>query len=81
MGVPTLVVGYSVKARGIARDLFGTETNFVLAVQNIKQEDDLVNSYLFLEKNNEKIHKQLQDKMYLYRKYQGEYKRSIAEKI
>lgn len=81
MGVPTLVVGYSVKARGIARDLFGTETNFVLAVQNIKQEDNLVNSYLFLEKNNEKIHKQLQDKMYLYRKYQGEYKRSIAEKI
>ena len=28
--VPTLVVGYSVKARGIARDLFGTEEGYVL---------------------------------------------------
>ena len=25
MGIPTLVVGYSVKARGIARDLLGGE--------------------------------------------------------
>ena len=32
-GVPTLVAGYSVKARGIARDLFGTEDGHVLPVQ------------------------------------------------
>lgn len=35
--VPTLVVGYSVKARGIARDLFGTEDHYVLPVQNLAE--------------------------------------------
>ena len=29
-GVPTLVVGYSVKAKGIAKDLFGTYDNLSL---------------------------------------------------
>ena len=37
--VPTLVVGYSVKARGIARDLFGTEKNYVLPVQLLRKEE------------------------------------------
>lgn len=40
-GVPTLVVGYSVKARGIARDLFGTEDGYVLPVQQLKESDEL----------------------------------------
>ena len=31
--VPTLAVGYSIKARGIARDIFGTEDNYVVPVQ------------------------------------------------
>ena len=31
--VPTLVVGYSVKARGIARDIFGDEKHYVIPVQ------------------------------------------------
>lgn len=31
--VPTLVVGYSVKSRGIARDLFGSEEHYVIPVQ------------------------------------------------
>ena len=34
--VPTLVVGYSVKARGIARDIFGTEDRYVLPVQSLQ---------------------------------------------
>ncbi len=33
--VPTLVVGYSVKARGIARDIFGDEEHYVLPVQSL----------------------------------------------
>ena len=40
-GVPTLVVGYSVKAKGIAKDLFGTEENYVLPVQALKEENNL----------------------------------------
>lgn len=34
-GVPTLVLGYSVKARGIARDLFGSEDEYVIPVQRL----------------------------------------------
>lgn len=44
-GVPTLVVGYSVKARGIARDLFGTEDGYVLPVQNLKEESELLTAF------------------------------------
>ena len=44
-GVPTLVVGYSVKAKGIARDLFGTESNYVLPVQSIEDPGMLVNAF------------------------------------
>ena len=43
--VPTLVVGYSVKSRGIAQDLFGTEEGYVLPVQKIGSEDDLKLSF------------------------------------
>lgn len=35
--VPTLVVGYSIKARGIAKDLFGTDEGYVLPVQALAQ--------------------------------------------
>ena len=44
-GVPTLVVSYSVKARGIARDLFGTEDGYVLPVQNLKEENELLTAF------------------------------------
>lgn len=44
--VPTLVVGYSVKAQGIAKDLFGKVEDYVLPVQNLKQPNDLVDAFL-----------------------------------
>lgn len=44
-GVPTLVVGYSVKARGIALDLFGTEDGYVLPVQQLKESDELTQAF------------------------------------
>lgn len=46
--VPTLVVGYSVKARGIARDLFGTEDGYVLPVQQLTQPDQLTKAFAWL---------------------------------
>lgn len=46
--VPTLVVGYSVKARGIAKDIFGTEENYVIPVQSLQEEDDLTNGFRWL---------------------------------
>lgn len=41
-GVPTLVIGYSVKARGIAKDIFGTENDYIIPVQKLNSEEDLV---------------------------------------
>ena len=49
--VPTLVVGYSIKARGIAKDLFGTDEGYVLPVQALAQKEDLVNAFDWLYKN------------------------------
>lgn len=56
--VPTLVVGYSVKACGIAKDIFGTYENYVLPVQNLKKENEIVNSFknLMIKENKIKEH-------------------------
>ncbi len=58
-GVPTLVAGYSVKARGIARDLFGTEENYVLPVQNLKKKDDLTKGFQWLFSHEKEIREKL----------------------
>lgn len=43
--VPTLVIGYSVKARGIARDLFGDEAGHLIPVQELGGETELIAAY------------------------------------
>ena len=58
--VPTLVVGYSVKARGIARDLFGTEENYVVPVQSLQDKEDLVNSFRWLLSREREIRNHLE---------------------
>lgn len=65
--VPTLVVGYSVKARGIAKDLFGTYENYVLPVQNLKSDEDLIKSFKFIENNQENIKNILTKKIEEYK--------------
>lgn len=57
--VPTLVVGYSVKARGIAKDLFGTYENYVLPVQELKKENDLLDSFKWIYNNESGIKERL----------------------
>ena len=61
--VPTIVVGYSVKARGIAKDIFGTYENYVLPVQNLYYEQDLCNQFLWLVKEEKQIKDYLKKKM------------------
>lgn len=61
--VPTIVVGYSVKARGIAKDIFGTYENYVLPVQNLHYEQDLCNQFLWLVKEEKQIKDYLKKKM------------------
>lgn len=59
--VPTLVVGYSVKARGIARDLFGTEDNYVLPVQSLSADNQLTDAFIKLYRNENAIRTHLQN--------------------
>lgn len=53
--VPTLVVGYSVKARGIAQDIFGTDKGYVIPVQTLEKEDDLTLAFQFIVNNEDVI--------------------------
>ncbi len=65
--VPTLVVGYSVKARGIARDLFGTEKNYVIPVQSLENPEDLVKGFQWLSDHENDIKKKLEEIMPAYK--------------
>ena len=49
--VPTLVLGYSVKSIGIAKDLFGDSEHYVLPVQNLNSNDDLTQAFKWIVKN------------------------------
>ena len=65
--VPTLVIGYSVKAKGIAKDIFGTYKNYVLPVQSLKNKDDLINGFDWLKNNEDSIRQHLKNFMPSYR--------------
>ena len=59
--VPTLVIGYSVKSEGIARDLFGTEKGLVVPIQNMTDKSELTLAFKDLMKNEEKYRRRLCD--------------------
>lgn len=53
--VPTLVLGYSVKAKGIAKDIFGTSDGYVVSTQELKEPDTLLNAFKFIYSNEDTI--------------------------
>lgn len=61
--VPTLVVGYSVKAAGIAQDLFGSTDHYVLPVQSLKDPQDLIQGFQWLMEQEDSIREHLQRKI------------------
>lgn len=61
-GVPTFALGYSVKARGIAADLFGNE-NYVLDSSAIKSENDFINALSILMRDEDEIKNTLMKKI------------------
>ena len=65
--VPTLVVGYSVKAKGIAQDIFGSYKNYVLPVQSLTKDDELVAAFKWLQENETSIKKHLESVMPSYK--------------
>ncbi|WP_246578202.1 polysaccharide pyruvyl transferase family protein [Clostridium frigoris] len=64
--VPTLVVGYSVKAKGIAKDIFGTYENYVIPVQAFTNEDNLTKSFQWIFDHENEIRTHLQEFMPSY---------------
>lgn len=57
--VPTLVVGYSVKAKGIAKDLFGSWESKVIDISTLKSDCDLLNFFRKLEQDEELVKEHL----------------------
>lgn len=67
MGVPTLVTGYSVKAKGIAQELFGTDKNYVIPVQEFQTKDDLTKAFIWLQEQEKNIKERLVNIMPKYK--------------
>ena len=65
--VPTLVVGYSVKARGIAKDLFGEEEHYVIPVQSLQNKEDLTKGFKWLLDHETEIRSRLKEIMPSYK--------------
>lgn len=64
--VPTLVAGYSVKAAGIARDLFGTEAHYVVPVQSFSTPEDLTRAFQWIAGHEQEIRNHLKRVIPLY---------------
>lgn len=64
--VPTLAVGYSVKARGIAKDLFGTWEDYVLPVQSLSQKGELIEGFEWLKEQEKAVRARLEKVMPAY---------------
>lgn len=58
-GVPTLVLGYSIKSRGIAFDLFGSIDNYVISVQEITDQKYLWEKFEWLLAHESEIKSKL----------------------
>lgn len=56
--VPTVALGYSVKSAGIAKDL-GMSMETVVDCRNLKNEDELVRAFKYLENNEKEIRNML----------------------
>lgn len=64
--IPTLVLGYSIKARGLAIDLFGTDKGYVLPVQSLNNEKDLTKAFIKIADNESRIKASLSSQMKEY---------------
>ena len=82
--VPTLVAGYSVKSKGIAKDLFGTYENYVVPVQDMKTNEELLWAFKWLMEHEQEIRNHLTEIMLIYKdkaKLAGEiFEREIIKK-
>ena len=61
--VPTLVVGYSIKSRGIAKDIFGTDEGFVISMDSFVTDYSLLDRFKWLLDNEINIKNHLHSAM------------------
>lgn len=65
--VPTVVIGYSVKSRGIAKDLFGTHEKYVVPVQAMREQGQLIEAFEWLKGQEDAMRAHLEKIMPAYR--------------
>lgn len=72
--VPTLVIGYSVKSKGIAMDLFGEYQDYVLPYNEMKEDSELLKAFQLLLKREEEIKQR-------YKEFLPSYKQQLIDAI
>jgi polysaccharide pyruvyl transferase WcaK-like protein len=65
MGIPTISIAYSVKAKGINKDLFG-DTRFVLETPKVDK-SSLIKALELLEQEEQAVHSLLSERIPLWR--------------
>lgn len=65
--VPTLVAGYSIKARGIAKDIFGSDEHYVVPVQNFTDAACMQRAFVWLQAHEQEIRRHLEKMMPEYK--------------
>lgn len=73
-GIPTLVIGYSVKSKGIATDLFGTYENYVIPFETITSDDQILDAFRLLVDNEAEIRAR-------YERILPDYKKQLTDAI
>ena len=79
-GVPTLAVGYSVKATGLAKDLFGDTEHYVIPVQSLCGQSELTEAFQWIADREDMIRNHLAATLPGYMK-QGEAAKNLIYKI
>lgn len=76
---PSIALGYSIKSRGIAKDL-GLDERLVIDYHNVKSPDELIERFEYMIQNEEQIRKHLQIVMpeYIKKAYLG---KDVIEKL
>lgn len=77
--IPTLVLGYSIKSKGIAKDLFGTDENYVIPIGKISDEKNILEGFNFINENYENIKNHLEKIMPDYKRQCLDIKEIIGE--
>ncbi len=79
--VPTVVLGYSVKSKGIAKDLFGTDEHYVIDYKKIDSEFAIVDNLCWVMENEKEIITILEEKNKEYFMRIGKLKGEIEKQL